>query len=119
MCIRDRQYGDTSKERNEFDLKHGVKVVKLDEIDNYNDIYGLASLIKCCDIVLSVSNSTAHLSGGMGKKTFLMLPRGKGSLWYWSKQREQSIWYKSVRVYEQSVANDWESVIDSIYKILS
>ena len=70
-------------------------------------------------MVLTVSNTTVHLAGGVGKKTFLMLPKGKGHLWYWSKQADQSLWYKSVRVFQQEVSNSWEKVISKIYKELN
>ena len=97
------------------DLSVLVEALKY-EIDNFNDIDGLLSLINICDMVLSVSNTTVHLAGGIGKKTILMLPKGKGNLWYWSKEEDQSIWYKSVRVFQQDVFNSWDKVINRIYK---
>ena len=97
----DLQYTDTSEERAEFKNKYGVEILKLEEIDNFNDIDGLASLIDACDQVVSVSNTTVHIAGSIGKKTYLMLPQGKGRLWYWSKEKEQSIWYKSIQIIEQ------------------
>ena len=98
MIFVDLQYTDTSQERALFKDKHGVEILKLEEIDNFNDIDGLASLIDACDYVVSVSNTTVHIAGSIGKETYLMLPQGKGRLWYWSKEEEQSIWYKSVQV---------------------
>ena len=71
-------------------------------------------------MVLSVSNTTVHLAGGVGKKTFLMLPRGKGHLWYWSKnQEDQSLWYKSVRVFQQDITNNWNKVINNICGLMN
>ena len=64
----DLQYTDTSEERADFKDKHGVDILKLEEIDNFNDIDGLASLIDACDKVVSVSNTTAHIAGSIGKK---------------------------------------------------
>ena len=51
----DLQYTDTSEERANFKKKYGVEIVKLDEIDNFYDLDGLASLINACDHVVSVS----------------------------------------------------------------
>ena len=92
----DLQYGDTSKERQSFYKKYGINLIKIKEIDNYDDIEGLAALIDACDFVVTVSNTTAHIAGAIGKKTYLMLPKGKGKLWYWSKENDQSLWYKSI-----------------------
>ena len=44
----------------------------------------MASLIQKLDLVLTISNSTAHLAGALGKDTILMLSKGKGHLWYWT-----------------------------------
>ena len=70
-----------------FKQRYGIEVLKLEEIDNFNDIDGLASLIDACDCVVSVSNTTVHIAGAIGKETYLMLPQGEGRLWYWSKRR--------------------------------
>ena len=114
MIFVDLQYTDTSQERALFKDKHGVEILKLEEIDNFNDIDGLASLIDACDYVVSVSNTTVHIAGSIGKETYLMLPQGKGRLWYWSKEEEQSIWYKSVQVVEQTEMGNWYHVIETI-----
>ena len=108
------QYGDTSKERQSFCKKYGINVIKIKEIDNYDDIEGLAALIDACDFVVTVSNTTAHIAGAIGKKTYLMLPKGKGKLWYWSKENDQSLWYKSIKIMEQKEIGQWNEVIDEL-----
>ena len=110
----DLQYGNTKKEKENFLSKFGVKILTIKEIDNYNDMLGLSNLISCCDYVLTISNTTAHLSGGLGIKTMLMLPKGKGSFWYWSSEKRQSLWYKSIDIYKQSTSNSWDRVIQEI-----
>ena len=110
----DLQYTDTSEERADFKQKYGVDIIKLEEIDNFNDIDGLASLIDACDCVVSVSNTTAHISGSIGKKTYLMLPKDRGKIWYWSKENNQSIWYKSVKIFERNKISTWENVTKKI-----
>ena len=114
----DLQYTDTADERAEFKKKYGVEILKLEEIDNFDDIDGLASLIDACDFVVSVSNTTVHIAGAIGKETYLMLPLGRGRLWYWSKEEEQSVWYKSIQIIEQDEIGSWDSVIKRIKKKL-
>ena len=115
MAFVDLQYTDTNAERKEFLEKHGVEVIKIDQVDNFDDLTGLTALIDACDFVLSVSNTTVHLSGAIGKKTLLMLPKGKGKLWYWSKDGQQSHWYKSVKIFEQDKIGNWDPVINNLY----
>ena len=110
----DLQYTDTSEERALFKQKYGVEIIKLEEVDNFDDIDGLASLIDACDCVVSVSNTTVHIAGAIGKQTYLMLPQGKGRLWYWSKEDEQSIWYKSIKIIEQTKIGHWNNVVQNI-----
>ena len=76
----DLQYGDTRKERQSFYKKYGINLIKIKEIDNYDDIEGLAALIDACDFVVTVSNTTAHIAGAIGKQTYLMLPKGKETM---------------------------------------
>ncbi len=107
----DLQYGDTAGERERLDYGHALHVTHLDDIDNFNDIDGLAALIGACDVVLTVSNTTAHLAGALGKPTLLLLPHSVGRHWYWHEGSNTSPWYPSVSIFRQSTIGDWESVI--------
>ena len=109
----DLQYTDTSEERALFKQRYGIEVIKLEEIDNFNDIDGLASLIDACDCVVSVSNTTVHIAGAIGKETYLMLPQGKEDYGI-GQEDEQSIWYKSIKIIEQTKIGQWDNVIQQI-----
>lgn len=109
----DLQYSDTSEDRTRIFQKLGAKIRHLDQIDNFNDLDGLASLISACDFVITCSNSTAHLAGALGKKTYLLVPFGRGRHWYWShiSYDGQSLWYPSVRIIPQTIAGNWAEPI--------
>ena len=96
-----------------------MEILKINEIDNFNDLDGLACLINACDCVVSVSNTTVHIAGSIGKKTYLMLPQDRGRLWYWPKENEQSIWYKSIQIIEKTKVNSWNNVIKNIISKLT
>jgi ADP-heptose:LPS heptosyltransferase len=85
----------------------------VDAVDNFNDIDGVAALIDACDLVITVSNTTAHLAGALGKRVFVMLPYAQGRLWYWHEGRADSPWYPSARLLRQPAMGDWASVIES------
>ena len=110
----DLQYGDTAAERQALQDRHGVSVQHVDEVDNFHDIDGLAALIEACDVVLTTSNSTAHLAGALGKTTLLLLPLGKGKLWYWSLIDGRIPWYPSIQAYGQAVIGDWQAPLQQM-----
>ena len=114
----DIQYSDTKDEREKFYKNHNIKIEKIENIDNFNDLNGLASLIDICDFVITVSNTNAHLSGALGKKTYLLLPKGKGRLWYWSSENNKSNWYPSIEILQQNVVGSWKNVLDKLTKTL-
>ena len=76
------------------------------------DFVNTAALIQCMDVVLTVDTSIAHLSGALGQRTWILLPFMPD--WRWLRDRDDSPWYPSVRLYRQSVAGDWRSVFDRI-----
>ena len=107
----DLQYNDTKAEREQFFKENNISINKIEHIDNFNDIEGITSLIDACDFIITVSNTNAHIAGALGKKTLLLLPKGKGRLWYWSSNKNNSLWYSSVEILEQSFPGEWEPVI--------
>ena len=107
----DLQYGDTREERNAVAGLTGADVVHVNGLDNYQDIDGLAALISACDAVVTVSNTTAHIAGALGKPTYVMLPYAQGNLWYWHSDRDYSPWYPAVRIFRQHAPGDWDGVM--------
>ncbi len=108
------QYGNTSAEREALRLQHGICLQNVDEVDNFNDIDGLAALIEACDVVVTTSNTTAHLAGALGKETLLLLPLGKGQLWYWSEHKGKNLWYPSIRIFTQDQPGRWQQALARI-----
>ena len=114
----DLQYNDTNDERDRFFKNTGIKINKIEHIDNFNDLNGLTSLIDLCDFVITVSNTNAHISGALGKDTILLLPKGKGKLWYWSKHKDRCFWYNSIQIIEQKNIDSWDYPIEKLKKII-
>ena len=94
-------------------LQEEINSLKLEK-ESINDIKGLTSIIEACDFVITCSNINAHLSGALGIKTFLLLPLGKGRLWNWNFENHRSIWYPSVKIFQQETQGIW---IDPVLKL--
>ncbi len=112
------QYGETAPEIDSILCKFNIDITSVNEIDNYNDLDGLASLISICDFVITSSNVTAHLSGALNKKTYLLLPHSHGKIWYWGTSCNSSLWYPSIHIYRSKTPVNWHGVIDELWSAL-
>ncbi|WP_053076781.1 tetratricopeptide repeat protein [Caenimonas sp. SL110] len=75
------------------------------------DFGDTAAVIAGLDLVIGVDTSVIHLSGAMGKPTWVMLP-SFGADWRWLVDREDSPWYPGVmRVFRDKRARDWAPLI--------
>jgi hypothetical protein len=110
----DLQYGDTGADRADVERALGVRIEHLDDIDNTGDLDGLAALISACDVVVTVSNTTAHLAGALGVETVVLIPAGRGRMWFWFKDRADSPWYPRVRLRRQRRGQPWSDVIAGV-----
>jgi tetratricopeptide (TPR) repeat protein len=108
------QYGIDKNDVLNFCQNYGIKILLLDDIDLYNDIDSLFSLIDACDLIISVSNINAHIAGALGKKTYLLAPYSTGRHWYWHAGSNQSLWYPSIDIFSQTETGDWSLPINEI-----
>ena len=106
------QYGSTADEIEFVEKNIGIKIHKIGDLDIFNDIDGLVSLISLCDLVVTTSNITAHLTGAIGKKGMVLIPFSKGKIWYWHSGVGPSLWYPSLELVSQSQMNDWTDPIN-------
>lgn len=79
------------------------------ELNTFQDT---AALIECVDLVLSTCTSVPHLSGALGKPTWIVLPFK--SDWRWLTQREDSPWYGNTKLYRQESYGDWSGVLHRV-----
>jgi tetratricopeptide (TPR) repeat protein len=110
----DLQYGDTQADRDAVQQDLGVTVERLSDIDNRNDIDGLAALISACDIVVTVSNTTAHLAGALGKETYVLVPAGRGRMWCWFRDRDDSPFYPDMRLKRRKPGQPWAELAEAV-----
>jgi len=108
------QYENSSFELSAQEKRYGPIIRNVEGVDIYNDIDSLLSIINVCDVIITCSNSTAHLAGALNKPTLLLVPFASGRLWYWSEIDGKSLWYPSVKIFSQKNSFNW---IDSIERV--
>ena len=81
----------------------------VDRMADVADFADTAALIAGLDLVISVDSAVAHLAAAMGKEVWL-LSRSVGC-WRWLRNRPDSPWYPTLRVFGQSAPGDWAGVV--------
>ena len=80
--------------------------------DALGDFADTAALIDNLDLVISTCTSVPHLSGALGKETWVLLSHTPD--WRWLLDRDDSPWYPSMQLYRQSSIGDWDGVFDKV-----
>jgi hypothetical protein len=79
------------------------------EVTDFEDTMAIMAGL---DLVLTVDTSVAHLAGAMGVPTWILLPWC--SEWRWLKDRTDSPWYPTVRLFRQPGPNDWAGAVEAV-----
>jgi tetratricopeptide (TPR) repeat protein len=82
----------------------------------FRDFAETAATIARLDAVVAVDTAVAHLAGAMGKPLFLLLPFGAD--FRWLRERPDSPWYPSARLFRQHAFDDWGRAVDMLYQEL-
>jgi len=106
--------GETALEKKNLFKNNNIKIEEYKGIDKFEDIDDLTALISNCDIVVTSSNVTAHIAGGLGIKTFLFVPFSRGRLWYWHDEGDKSIWYPSIKIFRAESGGVWGTIFEKM-----
>ena len=84
-----------------------------DEISTFEDS---AAIVEQMDLVITVCTSLAHLSGTLGKQTWVCLPWCPD--WRWGLNRPDSPWYPTIKLFRQPKFGDWGAVMEEVISAL-
>ena len=79
-----------------------------DLVDDALDFLETSAIIANCDLVITCDTAVAHLAGGMGKPTWLLLHKVPD--WRWGLEGDSTFWYPSMRLFRQINPGDWGDV---------
>jgi tetratricopeptide (TPR) repeat protein len=78
----------------------------------HEDFTDDAAIIELLDVVVTVDTSVAHLSGALGRPTWILLSHHPD--WRWLLGRDDSPWYPSARLFRQTVPDHWTAPLERV-----
>jgi Flp pilus assembly protein TadD len=93
----------------------GLRLIQMgDELADFADT---AALVSNLDLVISVDTSVVHLAGGMACPVWTLIPFNPA--FQWLRDRTDSPWYPTMRLFRQPSRGDWDSVVTQVADALS
>ena len=114
----DLQYGNREADRAALKAACGAEIFYDPEIDQLKDLDAFAAQVAAMDMVITTSNTTAHMAGALGKPTWVLLHKGISPHWYWGLTGETTPWYPTMRLLRQEQAADWRGLADRVAREL-
>jgi ADP-heptose:LPS heptosyltransferase len=88
----------------------GMSLIDLSScLDDFADT---AAAMMNLDLVITVDTAAAHLAGALGKPVWTLLPCNAD--WRWLREREDSPWYPTMRLFRQTQSGNWEAVLERV-----
>jgi hypothetical protein len=103
-----------SLEKDNYDLNLPNWIIR-SKIDSFCDT---ANIIQQMDFNISTCTSIAHLSAGLGKRTFIIIPILPYWLWAYKREDKGSWYYDCVTLIRQETFKKWENVLNELNEIL-
>jgi ADP-heptose:LPS heptosyltransferase len=92
--------------------------MRLIDLTSYiSDFADTAALMMNLDAVVTIDSAAAHLAGALGVRTYTLLPHVAD--WRWGREKEQSDWYPTMRLFRQPKAGDWSGAVQGVVAALS
>jgi len=92
----------------------GLRLIQMG--DELHDFADTAALVSNLDLVISVDTSVVHVAGGMARPVWTLIS-GRPEL-RWLRDRTDSPWYPTMRLFRQTAPDDWLDVVQRVAKDL-
>ena len=96
------------------DLASDIATFDEKEVCPAGDISGFVSLVQQMDHIVTISNTTAHIAGALGKSADVLVPRYRRGLWHWQDYQPDSLWYPSLKVHFFETLKEAEQILHEV-----
>jgi ADP-heptose:LPS heptosyltransferase len=80
------------------------------------DLADTAAIIAMLDLVITIDTTIAQVACALGKPKWVLLPISAD--WRWLRERSDSPWYPTARLFRQPAPGDWQSVVSRVAEAL-
>lgn len=80
------------------------------------DFADTAALMEALDLVITVDTACVHLAGALGRPVWLL--NRHDTCWRWLREREDSPWYPTLRIFRQAAPGEWGPVVSRVAEAL-
>ena len=89
------------------------KIINIKELDQYNDLEGVASLLKCLDLVISPATTVVELAGALGCNTWMF---SNSSEIDWRKIDDEGTdtWHNSIKIVDLEKKGDKVKLVEKL-----
>lgn len=109
-----------------FGLQVGLRRADLDRVampasftdlgSELRDFADTAAVVASLDLVVSSCTAVAHLAGALAVPVWVLLSSAPD--WRWQRDRDDSPWYPTARLFRQPTPGDWGSVAEVVRQAL-
>jgi len=91
---------------------HAVGWLVHDLSPKVNNFYDSSVMLKEIDLLITIDTAIAHQAGALGIPVWVMLRHF--SDWRWELEREDNLWYPTMRLFRQEKRNDWSKATNNL-----
>jgi len=84
------------------------------ELESFSDT---GAVMASLDLIIAVDTAVVHLAGAMGRDTWVLIPEPAD--WRWLLDREDSVWYPTLRLFRQTKPMQWGPVMERVAAALA
>jgi tetratricopeptide (TPR) repeat protein len=109
-----------------YSLQKGARAANLTQLQaasaifdlspRLNDFADTAAAMMQLDLIITVDTSVGHLAGALGRPVWVLLSYAAD--WRWMRDRSDSPWYPTLRLFRQPTSHDWNTVLTQTLQTL-
>jgi len=104
------QYDECADELAAAFQSTGVRIADFTDLDQFNDLDGVAALMTALDVVITPCTSVGELAGALGRPVWKLSRKTNWTM----LGTGTSPWYPATRIFIQEKVGDWTSPINAI-----
>lgn len=85
--------------------------------DKLADFSDTAAIMSQLDLIISSDTAPVHLAGALGRPLWVLLQHTPD--WRWMLKRADNPWYPTARLFRQTIAGDWATVVAEVVAALN